>query len=38
MAYANRALGKVGWGAGDLDEAAARLSLALTTFVAIEAR
>ena len=34
----NRALGKVGWAAGDLDEAAARLARARTTFVAIEAR
>ena len=38
LAYANRALGKVGWAAGDLDEAGARLARARTTFVAIEAR
>jgi len=38
LAYAHRALGKVAWAAGDLDEAVARLSRALATFVAIEAR
>lgn len=38
LAYAHRAVAKVAWAAGDLDEAAARLSRALTTFVAIETR
>jgi len=38
LAYAHRAVGKVAWAAGDLDEAAARLSRALATFVVVEAR